>query len=323
MVGTVTVTVSLPLGLPSVRPGTMPVEAHYHRFSKVRVTLRLVKVILWPTVSRSCLGVRPPSGTRGLFSFSFSLKLDSCRFVIVGRPLWREGGSVIYSCCWASPPQSFSGPSSTGSHNEILSQIWDSLNLESQVPLCISPRNRVALLYPQALGDSGCCWSWSYVATDYQSASLSWCRTSIWGPWPDFYYSRAFAGFLCVVPSLARGWICNLLLQLLLNLASAVTRAEVLLLSHLRPPPPSGGPGIRIYNPPPRNKVAQLNPRALGSLFVALHYMCTVRCVAAASCFYNVIACCPFCNLTADNFFQLSWHSTLKHIPSTHSECAL
>jgi hypothetical protein len=34
----------------------------------------------------------------------------------------------------------------------LLSQIWDSPNLEDQVPVFISPRNKVARLYPQALG---------------------------------------------------------------------------------------------------------------------------------------------------------------------------
>jgi hypothetical protein len=34
----------------------------------------------------------------------------------------------------------------------LLSQIRDSPNLEGQVPVFISPRNRVAQLYPQALG---------------------------------------------------------------------------------------------------------------------------------------------------------------------------
>jgi hypothetical protein len=44
-------------------------------------------------------------------------------------------------------------PESRGTHDHILlSQIRDSPNLEGQVPVFISPRNRVALLYPQALG---------------------------------------------------------------------------------------------------------------------------------------------------------------------------
>jgi hypothetical protein len=36
--------------------------------------------------------------------------------------------------------------------HSLLSQIRDSPNLEGQVPVFISPRNRVAQLYPQALG---------------------------------------------------------------------------------------------------------------------------------------------------------------------------
>jgi hypothetical protein len=45
------------------------------------------------------------------------------------------------------------GSESRETHNKIvLSQIRDSPNLEGQVPVFISPRNRVAQLYPQALG---------------------------------------------------------------------------------------------------------------------------------------------------------------------------
>jgi hypothetical protein len=36
----------------------------------------------------------------------------------------------------------------------LLSQILDSPNMERQVPVFIYPRNRVAQLYPQALGSS-------------------------------------------------------------------------------------------------------------------------------------------------------------------------
>jgi hypothetical protein len=42
---------------------------------------------------------------------------------------------------------------SRGTHDHILlSQIRDSPNLEGQIPVFISPRSRVARLYPQALG---------------------------------------------------------------------------------------------------------------------------------------------------------------------------
>jgi hypothetical protein len=45
------------------------------------------------------------------------------------------------------------GSESRGTHDHILlSLIRDSLNLEGQVPRFISPRDRVAQLYPQALG---------------------------------------------------------------------------------------------------------------------------------------------------------------------------
>jgi hypothetical protein len=45
------------------------------------------------------------------------------------------------------------GSESSGTRDHILlSQIRDSPNLEVQVPIFISPRNRVAQLYPQALG---------------------------------------------------------------------------------------------------------------------------------------------------------------------------
>jgi hypothetical protein len=55
---------------------------------------------------------------------------------------------------------SFSGPSPAG-----LSQIGDSPNLEGQVPVFISHMNRVARLYPHALG--------SNFDASYDSQSLS------------------------------------------------------------------------------------------------------------------------------------------------------
>jgi hypothetical protein len=70
-------------------------------------------------------------------------------------------------------------------------------------------------------------------------------------------------------PSLLREWVCNLLVQLLLGLTRAITLGskshrtqDHILLSHLRLPNLEG----QIS---PRNRVAQLYPRALGSLFVA------------------------------------------------------
>jgi hypothetical protein len=49
----------------------------------------------------------------GLTTRSWLLS-DSCGFVGLGRPLWREERSVVCNCYWSSPAQSFSGPSSVG-----------------------------------------------------------------------------------------------------------------------------------------------------------------------------------------------------------------
>jgi hypothetical protein len=68
-----------------------------------------------------------------------------------------------------------------------------------------------------------------------------------------FFRQLRFRKF--VGPSLTRGQICNLLVQLLLGLARAVTLGPKsrrthghILLSHMRLPQP-GGPGSRIYIP--------------------------------------------------------------------------
>jgi hypothetical protein len=44
----------------------------------------------------------------------YLLLLDSYGLVFVGRPLWREDGSVFCICCWPLLTQSFSGPSPLG-----------------------------------------------------------------------------------------------------------------------------------------------------------------------------------------------------------------
>jgi hypothetical protein len=44
--------------------------------------------------------------------------------------------------------------------------------------------------------DSSRSQSQSYVTTDGQSASLSWCQAPIWGLRPDFYYCQTIAGLL-------------------------------------------------------------------------------------------------------------------------------
>jgi hypothetical protein len=36
----------------------------------------------------------------------------------------------------------------------------------------------------------------SYITTDGQSASMSWCQAPIWGLWPDYYYCQTIAVLL-------------------------------------------------------------------------------------------------------------------------------
>jgi hypothetical protein len=49
----------------------------------------------------------------GLTTRSWLLS-DSCGFVGLGRPVWREDRSAVFNCYWPSPAQSFSGPSPVG-----------------------------------------------------------------------------------------------------------------------------------------------------------------------------------------------------------------
>jgi hypothetical protein len=49
---------------------------------------------------------------------------------------------------------------------------------------------------PQQFSDCNSRQSQSYVTTNGQLASLSWCQTSIWGPRQDFYYCQTVVGLL-------------------------------------------------------------------------------------------------------------------------------
>jgi hypothetical protein len=75
-------------------------------------------------------------------------------FLDVGCPLCREDGSIIYSytCFCVLAEESLLGPSPTELTMKFYCFIWDSPNLEGQVPVFTSPNNRVpAQLYPQEL----------------------------------------------------------------------------------------------------------------------------------------------------------------------------
>jgi hypothetical protein len=101
--GTITVSLNYVLQISHIKA-----SLHSRTFNWALVQLISCRVepnlMLRPTVSRPvCLGIK-----------------HRCGFVDVERSLWREDGSVVYSCCWSSPARSFSGPSPT-----LLSQIRD------------------------------------------------------------------------------------------------------------------------------------------------------------------------------------------------------
>jgi hypothetical protein len=167
--------------------------------------------------SAVCPGVRPQLVPVTTLSFSLKFSLDSCGFVILRRPLWREVWSVIYCCCLASPAQSLSGLSPAGLKTIFdCPNFWDSPNLEGQVP-----KDRVALLYPRTLGSlsitsydsQGRSQSRSYITTDGQYVLVS---SPLWDLWPDITSCRKVAAWnlqscFCEAPSLTRGRIWSLL----------------------------------------------------------------------------------------------------------------
>jgi hypothetical protein len=122
-----------------------------------------------------------------------------------------------------------------------------------------------AKLTHKSKSKSKICYGWQSVI---QSVLVS---SSVWNPRPDFWYCQTVSCLWCGVPYLTRGQVCHL--QLLLALASAVilwseshgTHDHILLSQIWLIPNLEGQVPVFISL---RNRVAQLYPQALGSLFV-------------------------------------------------------
>jgi hypothetical protein len=114
-----------------------------------------VEVNLRPTVSRSVrFGVRRPSGTRDQFFFPVEIsfrQLRLCYFVASSLTRGRVCNVLVQLLLGlASVVTLCRSPAELMAIFYCL--ICDCPNLEGQVPVFISPRNRVAQLNPQALG---------------------------------------------------------------------------------------------------------------------------------------------------------------------------
>jgi hypothetical protein len=71
---------------------------------------------------------------------------------------------------------------------------WQSISSRTLLPWL--PRSRSILVLVLRLTSEWVSESVSYITTDGQSASLSWCQTPIWGLRPEFYYCQTIAGLL-------------------------------------------------------------------------------------------------------------------------------
>jgi hypothetical protein len=127
-----------------------------------------LEFVLRPTVSRPVsLGIGPPFGTLDQILSCSSFVWQWCRSAFNACSLTRKRVcNLLLNCFWSLPEQSYLSRSPTELTAISYCLLWDSPNLEGQVPVFITPRNRVAKLYPRALG--------SLSVASYDSQGLRW-----------------------------------------------------------------------------------------------------------------------------------------------------
>jgi hypothetical protein len=104
-----------------------------------------VEVNLRPTISRPVrLGARRPSGTRDQFFFLLEIFFRQLRVYYFVTPSLTRGRvcNLLYNCFWAFPEQSLLDRNPANLTAIFYCLIWHSANLDGQVPVLISPRNR-------------------------------------------------------------------------------------------------------------------------------------------------------------------------------------
>jgi hypothetical protein len=106
------------------------------------------------SVGQSVLVSGAHLGTSDQFFFLLEIsfkQLRVCYFVAFSLTRGRVC-NLLYNCFWALPEQSFFCRSPAELTAIFYCLIWDSPNLEGQVPVFKPPRNEVAQIYPRALG---------------------------------------------------------------------------------------------------------------------------------------------------------------------------
>jgi hypothetical protein len=106
------------------------------------------------SVGQSFLVSGPHPGPATKFFFLLEIFLRQLRVSYFVAPSLKRGWvcNLPHNCFWALPEQSLLGPSPAELTATFYCLIWDSPNLQGQIPVFISPRNRVAQLYPRVLG---------------------------------------------------------------------------------------------------------------------------------------------------------------------------